>query len=205
MVDCWSRRSAGACGATRLAPKAVETDGAAPSSRASWPRCPILSDAERQQIVADLLDARRGRPSHRCRRAGRAAGFEERGYEHEESGCYVFLRGWRERADAPLCILEALHWVPPREEPILDYLTAKSELERALREGRVHAIGEGLPGQPIELPPKTWLFTEIGLTSYSRQIDAYSLQNYDAGGQSRISRLRFPVDENKGFMARQKL
>src|SRR3954452_12981211 len=87
---------------------------------------PVLSEAERQRVIADLLD--RGEASFTpMPDSWLACGFEERGYEHEESGCYVFLLGWRERADAPLCVLEALHWVAPREEPTLDYLAAKSE------------------------------------------------------------------------------
>ena len=96
--------------------------------------------------------------------SGPGCGFEERGYEHEESGCYVFLRGWRERPDAPLCILEALHWVPPREEPILDYLTAKSELEQALREGAYTLPAKAQRASPIDLPPKSWLYAELVLT-----------------------------------------
>lgn len=161
-------------------------------------KVPALSDAAWQQIVADLLV--RGEVDFVPIAADRPdCGYEERGYVHEESGCYVFLRGWRQRPDAPLCLLEALYWVPPREEPILDYMTAKFELEQALREGRVHAVGEGLPGQSIDLPAKAWLFVEIGLTSSNGQIGVYRPHNHDAGDQSGISRPRVPVDEIKAL------
>ena len=152
---------------------------------------PILSDAERQRIVGELLE--RGEISFTPMPAsGPDCGFEERGLEHEESGCYVSLRGWRERAGAPLCILEALHWVSPREEPILEYLAAKGELEQALREGRVHATGEGPTGEPIDLPPKSWLYAELVLTN-----DFSGMLNQRSPAGSKIGRLRFPVDDVK--------
>ena len=170
---------------------AAGTDGAARIEARQLAEVPILSDAEWQQIVADLLE--RGEVSFTPMPAsGPDCGFEERGLEHEESGCYVSLRGWRERADAPLCIHEALHWVSPREEPILDDLAAKGELEQALREGRVHATGEGPTGEPIDLPPKSWLYAELVLTN-----DFSGMLNQRAPAKSRIGRLRFPVDDVK--------
>ena len=152
---------------------------------------PLLADAEWHEIVADLLV--HGEVSFTpVPESGPGAGVEERGFEHWESGCYVFLRGWRERPDAPLCIHEALHWVPPREEPILDYLTAKSELEQALREGRVHATGEGAKGEPVDLTPRSWFYAELLLAAECSEI-----VNNRTADQSRVRRLRFPVEEVK--------
>ena len=154
---------------------------------------PILSDAERQQIVGALLE--RGEVVFTAMSDdGSSCGFEQRGCEHEESGCYVFLSGWRERTDAPLCILEALHWVPPREDPILDYLAAISELEQALREEGVHATGEDPRCEPIDLPPRSWLYAELVLTN-----EFSGKRNRHAAGNSGTGRLRFPVDEIKAL------
>lgn len=122
--------------------------------------------------------------------------LEERGYEHEDSGCYVFLRGSRPRPDALLCITEALYWVPPREEPMLEYHTAKMELELALREDRVHATGQDGTGQPIDIPAKSWLFAQISLTA-----DGGHMAADGTGDQFGISRLRFPANELKALWA----
>lgn len=154
---------------------------------------PILADAERQQLLADLLV--HGEVSFTpMPESGPAGGFEERGYKHRESGCYVSLRGWRERPDAPLCIHEALHWIPPREEPILDYCAAKSELEQALRDGEVHATGEDSKGEPVDLTPKSWLYAELVLAA-----ECSEMINRRTASQPRVRRLRFLVEEIKAL------
>jgi hypothetical protein len=117
---------------------------------------PTMSDQDRAKVIQDLLEHGEAclilsSPDEPARER------ERRWMLHEPSGCGVALEGWRERSDAPLCVDGALHWRLPREEPVLGYAEADTELLIALRDGRVIASREDGPGSSRELRPNSAL------------------------------------------------
>ncbi len=126
-------------------------------------------------------------------------GRERRWGTEARTGHMVCIEGWRERPGAPLCTDGVLHWLHKREEPILGLKEAKNELLTAMRDGRVHAMGEATPGQPVQVSAIDWLYADLRL-SEDRRVGGYKgIEGYHGAGSSGATRLRLPLDEIKAL------